>query len=251
MPKTRCNQTTRAVPRKRTVSNMNMTKREKSLITIVLVLALLCAYYLFFFKPFYEDLKIFKSDKTSKELQVTTYEDQVKQIEALDKQIEENEALISVYDGVISEGCDQPPLLVYLEKTVNDHADKIMFSFGDIVQHGQLQALPATATMTCSYDGLKQVLSAFADDTYFIKVTRLDTQYSSVYAEPDSADTDAEGEPADTPATDDTEAELEVIGYELNVTMQLEFYNISGDIPADTVYTFDDDITQFGGDIFY
>ena len=235
---------------------MSMSKRERTLVTVVLILALVCAYYLFFLKPHIEEMNTLLMDQSSKEMLVLTYDEQAARLNQIDAEIAENEALATSYSDTISQGFDQPPMLVYLEETVNAHAEKVMFAFKDQKAYGQLEVTPVTATMICSYDGLKSLLSALAEEEYFIKVTNMNVNYSPIYEEADTDDGTVDGTVDGTidgtvdGTNDEAETQLTVIGYNLNVTMELEIYNLAGDIPPDTEYTFDDDFQQFGGDIF-
>ena len=236
---------------------MSMSKREKTLVSFVLILALVCAYYIFFLKPHLEEMNSLLVDQSSKEMLVLTYNEQASRLNQINDEISQNEALVASYGDLISQGHDQPPMLVYLEETVNAHAEKVMFAFNDIKTYGQLEAIPVTATMICSYDGLKALLSALSENEYFIKVTQLNVDYSSIF-EPVDQDATDDGTGGDTTAdtaadaaanTEETSG-LVVVGYNLNVKMEFEVYNLAGDIPPDTEYTFDDDFTEFGGDIF-
>ena len=228
---------------------MSISKRERTLVTFVLILAVVCAYYLFFLKPYTEEMNALKMDQSSKEMLVLTYDEQAARLSQIETEITENEALAASYSDTISQGFDQPPMLVYLEETVNAHAEKVMFAFQELRTFGQLEVTPVTATMICSYDGLKALLSALAEEEYFIKVTNLHVNYSPIYEDADLGDTGDTGDIGDG-TEDETVSQLTVIGYNLNVTMDLEIFNLVGNIPSDTEYTFDDDFNEFGGDIF-
>jgi len=230
---------------------MSISKRERMLVVFVLVLALMCAYYLFFLKPYMEEINGLEIDKSTKQLLVTTNSEQAARINQLDEQIAENEAIVDGYSVMISQGCDQPPMLVYLEETINAHAEKVMFAFADVRQYGALEVTPVTVTMVCSYEGLKDLLSALSEDEYFIKVANLHVAYSAIVEAPEIDDTTGADDTAELDAADTQPPEVVVIGYDLNVTMELEVYNLAGEIPADTVYTFDDDFKEYGGDIFF
>lgn len=236
---------------------MSISKREKTLIVMVLILAVLCVYYIFFLKPYMDDMSELTVQKETKQIQVDTSTQQKRQIEELDRKIAEKKADISSFSQDISQGLDQPPILVYLEKTVNEHAKKMMFSFERVKQVGQMTICPVNITMISSYDGLKKVLSAFSEGKYVIRVTELSAMHSSQYS-------NQEQPVVYDPATDE-EAAANVmtqpepqsptidIGIDnpIEVTLSIEVFSIAGEIPADKTYEFDSGDLQYGGDIFY
>ena len=240
---------------------MNMTKREKTLVLIVLVLAVLCVYYIYSLKPYLAEMEELTSEKSNKETQVTSLNQQQARIAQLDAEIADMEAQLSEYNGTISQGFDQPPILAYLEETVNDHTHKGMFVFEQVVPAGQMEVCTMTATLTGTYAGLKDLLSELSDGPYFIKVTKLNVAYGSVQPVLEDDETPVASEPPaadgqtsdEQPADEQTSDENETITLEntLEITLTLEFYSKAGDIPPDTTYEFDDDSLETGGDIFF
>lgn len=150
---------------------MNISKRERTLITIVLILAVIAAYYVFFLKPYIDDFGELSSQRTTKSVDLETKTMQQAQVDKLDEQIagltEEIESTIAN----IPQGFDQPPMLVYLEETVNTHAQKIAFTFKHPEMDGQMTITPVTISMYSSYDGLKAILQEFSSGKYVIRVT--------------------------------------------------------------------------------
>ena len=219
---------------------MTMTKREKVLVSVVLVMAVFCLYFLFYFKPNMDQLSILKDDISNKESLAATVSQQRQIIAAMDKAIEDNEARIKELSGGISIGFDQPAVLVYLEKTVNEHATKYTFTFNDITQVGQLYVVPVNITMACSFDGLKALMSAFNDSPYFIKVVAI-----KVTTIPETTPVTQEGETTQT-AVPSTPA---VKNDEMAITLDIEFYGQPGELEAGRTYDFAEGY-QYGGDIF-
>ncbi|MDD5018645.1 MAG: hypothetical protein PHO15_11175 [Eubacteriales bacterium] len=224
---------------------MNMTKREKTLVFFVLILAVVGAYYLLFLKPYLEDMSDILVEKANKEILVTTNDQQEQKVKLLEDDIAALETELADYSGGISQGFDHPPVLVYLEETVNEYAQKVMFYFDDVSEFGQMEVCPVTVTMSGTYEGMKSILEAFSDSEYFIKVTSLSAVCSSTIQ---AAQTDEVYDPSQT---EEPAPEIPVASDTLDITLTLEFYSMAGDIPEDKTYEFDDVSFQYGGDIFY
>ncbi len=219
---------------------MTMSKREKILVSVVLVMAVFCLYFLFYFKPNMDQLSLLKDDITDKESLASTVAQQRQIITAMDKAIEDNEARIKELSGGISTGFDQPAVLVYLEKTVNEHAKKTTFLFNDLRQAGQLYVVPVSISMACRFDGLKALLKAFNESPYFIKVVAV-----TVTTLPEPPPVIQEGETAETivPSTSVPKND------EMAIKLDIEFYGRTGPLEAGKAYDFAEGY-QYGGDIF-
>lgn len=218
---------------------MTISKRERTLIVIVAILAVICLYYVFFLKPHLDEMQQVNSSISDNEALIYAREQQKVIIQNLDGTIVENEQKAANMSAGITQGFDQPPVLVYLKKTISDNANKLMFTFGNLSQAGQMVVCPVSITMTSSYEGIKNILAELNNDQYFIKVTAL-----SIMAGADSA-------AATVPVADGT-LPAEIITAPnnlLEVKLDVEFYSFSVPLPEDTAYSFGDGY-QYGGDIF-
>ena len=227
---------------------MNISKREKRLIVIVLVLAIIFVYYIYFLKPYFDDMNELATEKTNKQILIDTNNQQLNTIKQLDKDIAEKENQLEDYSVNLSQGFDQPPVLVYLEKIITENAQKVMFMFNDVSKFEQLEICPITIIMTSTYDNLKIILEEISDGEYFFKVTSLDAivvQAIPVEVTYQVFDPDL-GENIEI-----TSMQAPKNSGMLDVTLSLEYYSNSGEIPSDTTYTFDDVSYEYGGDIFF
>ena len=220
---------------------MTMTKREKVLVTIVLVMAVVCVYFLFFLKPNMDEFRLLSDDITNKEMMSSTVQQQQQIIASMDKAIEDNEARIQELSGGISIGFDQPAVLVYLEKTVNEHATKVTFMFNNMRQTGQLYVCPVSISMVSSFDGLKALMAAFNDSPYFIKVVAINVTKPEQQTVPAAE----EGDTIETPALSSPVADAD----EMNITLDIELYGQPGSVDTGKTYDFAEGY-QYGGDIF-
>ncbi|MBT3318908.1 MAG: hypothetical protein HN389_03940 [Clostridia bacterium] len=254
---------------------MKISKRERTLIFIVLILAAVGAYYLLFLKPYMTEINELNIEKANSEIQVETYAQLKTNVDALDVQIEEKEAEIIEYSKNISTGFDQPPVLVYLEDTVGMYAQKKMFVFGMADYMGQMTISPVIITMVTTYDGLTGFIDEVTQNDYIVNVTQIEARIVEQAADPDEQVGEEAVEEAPIDAGDDGEADdaaepvmqevtPEVIEYIsegielvansdqlLEVSITLEIYTMAGDVPSDTVYIFDNNDYIYGGDIFY
>ena len=257
---------------------MKVSKREKTLLIIVLMLALICAYYLLFLKPYLTEINDLNIELANNETQAQTYAQLKVNVDNIDNQIEEKRNEIEEFSHDISTGFDQPPVLVYLEETVGYHGEKNMFVFGTSEQVGQMIISPVKITMVTTYDELKGFISDVSEGEYIIKVTSIQASVTSPIEEGnveatdggatdgEAADGEATGDgttdgetasnlyvPATTPSGEQTEGMKIVANSEtlLKVTIDLEIYGMYGDIPQGKVYDFGDGSYNYGGDIFY
>lgn len=239
---------------------MKVSKRERTMLFVVLFLALVSAYYLLFLKPYLAEIGELNIQLESNEAQVQTYSQIKINIDNIDEEIVKKQAEIEEFSSYISTGFDQPPILVYLEETVGKHAQKNMFVFGMPEKVGQLIISPATITMVTTYDGLKGFIEDVTNGDYIINVTSIEAIVaSSVEAAISETNNDAGGLTEEdivvtpVPVVDKSEGVIMVENSNrlLNVSINLEIYSMSGEIPADKEYTFDNGSYNFGGDIFY
>jgi hypothetical protein len=234
---------------------MNITKREKTLIVFVLILAICCGYYLYFFKPQSDQIDVISKSIDSKNVDIASNEQMQNVISQLDKEINDDQDKVVTYGSGITQGFDQPSILVYLQETVSKYADKKAFQFTNITPLGQLQVCPVSVTVECTYSNLKKLLSDLNNGKYLIKLASLDV---NKHIEDETANPETSSAPATkstksktasataTPAPSASNAQKDI----LEVTLSLEFYNYKGDVPSDNTYPFVTSSIQYGGDIF-
>lgn len=219
---------------------MNISKREKVLIVIAMIFAVFCIYYFFFLKPHTETMdelnkKISDCDtnlKSSQQMQASN--------EMLKKMISDDMEVINKLSSTITKGDDQPPLLVFLEEIVKPHAIKGTFLFGKVQQSGYLYISPVTITLTGDYPGLKKILSAFANEKYFVKVIGLSVSSDITELSPADKDEDTQNEKAGQ--------EEQAVG-RLEIKIDIEVYSMAVEIPPGTEYAFAKD-HRYGTSIF-
>ena len=221
---------------------MNMTKRERVLVSIVLVLAVICLYYIFFLKPHMDQMRTLNDDISNQELLVSNGQQQLQIINALNKSIAENEEKLSSMNTQIATNMDQPTILVFLNETVNKHAKKVSFSFSEPGQVGQLDVFPVNITMISDYEGIKNTLAAFNDGAYLIKVVSL-----NITAETPN-ETVAEPQTDDEQGTQTAPQPINIFT-DLNVSLSVEFYSQLGGLSEAESHAFAEGY-QYGGDIF-
>jgi Tfp pilus assembly protein PilO len=152
---------------------MNISKREKALIIIVILLALFGAYYLYYLKPNMDNIHTLKAEIENKKIEAAANEQQKARVGQLNAQIADVNEQIALFGDSIAQAFDQPPILVYLSDTVGLYAQKASISFMQPEQVGEIERCTITIAMVSTYDGLKQVLAAFADAPYLLRVTGL------------------------------------------------------------------------------
>lgn len=219
---------------------MKMTKRERSLVIVLIILVFVLAYWMLFLNPHINAMDEIAGQKTDAQTQL--FEMSLKQVqyEELQKQIADKDKQIGDFGKSIPEGYDQPAVIVYLKETIGKNAAKQVFAFAEPGQSGQMLACPVSVTMRCTYEGLKNVLSDLAAGSYYVNVVGLS-------AKP------GEDETVTTTRTNEDGEEVSVATVvpsdKIDVVLELVFFCLAGDVPADTAYAFDSGY-QFGGDIF-
>lgn len=220
---------------------MTMTKREKVLVSIVLVLGLFCLYFLAYLNPKLSELRLLNLDIENKAVDASNVQMQEQVIAGIDAAIAVNEDKIAALNAGITTGFDQPALLVYLEKTVNEHATKTSLIFPYFERVGQFDVCSATIVMTSRYEGVKALLAAFGESPYFIKVVSLKAELDTVrlaqIASEQQADA-AEGGTGPAPSIDEP----------LSVRLDIQIYTQPGAVDTAS-YDFAEGY-QYGGDIF-
>jgi cell division protein FtsB len=226
---------------------MSMTKREKILIAVVLILAVICVYYLYILKPSLDQLGKLNADNANKGLSVSTGEQIQAMVESIEEKIADDESRIAQYSDTVLSKFDQPAAIVYLYDTISQYGRKIMFSFEEIKDVQLIKVNRVTVTLNATYDGLKKLVKALSEGEYYVKVTGVEasviTPDSDAGVQP-SGETGLAEEPAAVPPSPSLPNNT------LSITMTLEFYNFDGEIPPDKQYTFSDG-ASYGGDIFY
>ncbi len=238
---------------------MSISKRERMLLIIVALLALFGAYYLLYLKPCMDEIKELNSDIETKELQVFANEQQKNNAEKLQQEIDSMDEQLAQYGDSAAYSFDQPPVLVYLSKTVSDHAVKNSIEFKRTEQTGMIERYQINIEMMGTYDEFKKVLKALEKAPYMIRISGLmiETPLLDISIQTtagDGTDTNAGNDTGkDTPTDTGTDVQ-EAMNFSLKkqivATMMLDYYCLPGIIPSDTVYTFDT-ARQYGGDIFY
>ncbi|MGE5496201.1 MAG: hypothetical protein ACM3S4_12965 [Burkholderiales bacterium] len=223
---------------------MSMTKREKILIVIVLILAVFFVYYMYLLKPRLDESEALKLDIENKKQLIATNEMMQQNVNEIDKRNSLFEGRLSQYGGSILEGFDQPSVLVYLADIVSDYADKLTIAFERVNETSHVSINKAMLSMNATYDGLKSVLKSLDEGSYFLKVTGLTVTQERPEEILAGEIAGAEGE------TSTPEETSEPAENSLNVTMTLEFYNFGADLPPDKQYPFTEG-RSYGGDIFY
>ncbi len=223
---------------------MTMTKREKILIIIVLIMAVLCVYYIYFFQPNIKELEDLAAERTNKEMSLATNEQMKSSLDLIIMNIADSESQILELGNNISSGFDQPAVLVYLHETIGKRAQKGTFEFEAPTDVGQLKVTRVRATMKCTYEILKSILKSLSEGEYFVKVVELDVSLA-IAVEPDVTSDEVE-EQSESEVNEDAAAQEGM----LNINLIMEFYNIGSDVPAGRAYPFSNGYT-YGGNIFF
>ena len=237
---------------------MSISKRERVLIFAVIVLAVIGAYYMLYLKPCLDDISALNADVTVLQQEKVAAGQQKAQSEQLLTEISGMDEQLLQYGDSITHTFDQPSVLVYLSDTVGTYATKNTIDFAQTEQTGLIQRYEITVRMVTTYDGLKQVIAAFEDAPYLMRISELSlsTDVEITLINPDETTDTGDGTGTDTGTPDDTvtipngtqvdASLLEWIGIE----MTLDFYCLSEPLSDDTIYSFDTP-RQYGGDIFY
>lgn len=217
---------------------MTMSKREKVLVSIVLVLGLFCLYFLAYLNPKLNELRTLNIDIENKAVDASNVQMQEQIIAGIERAITANEDKIAALNAGITTGFDQPALLVYLEQTVSEHATKTSLIFPDFQRVGQFDVCFATIVMTSDYEGLKALLAAFGESPYFIKVVSLKAELDTERLAKAAAAQETESGSVPIPSPDEP----------LSVRLDIQICTQPGAVGT-AVYDFAEGY-QYGGDIF-
>jgi Tfp pilus assembly protein PilO len=233
---------------------MNISKREKTLLIIVFVLALIGGYYMFYLKPCIEDIRSTNTEIETLEMQKSASEQQNAQAENLQAQVNEMGAQLTLYGDSVTHTFDQPAVLSYLSSKLGQYAVVAGIQFDRATTTDIIEQYEITVAMVTTYDQLKQALDTLEESPYLIRISQLTiaSAASDTSAEEDTA---AEGTEVTATTTEgtiapDTAAPSAADLKLLAISMKLDFYCLSEPIPEDEIYSFDTP-RQYGGDIFY
>ena len=113
---------------------MTMTKREKTLVWVLFILILICAYWLLYLQPYIDDMNSLKDQISSKQADFDIKAQQQIKNNELIKNLSDDQQQVEKLKAGINHGYDQPAILVYLEETVKAHAKKQTFMFSETRQ---------------------------------------------------------------------------------------------------------------------
>lgn len=226
---------------------MSMTKREKTLIIIVLILAVFFVYYMYFLQPCLKELDALGSDKTNKTQIISTNEQIQEKLTEIDKRITDGENEIKNYSGNILSDFDQPSVLVYLSDIVSKYGTKLTITFEQVSDVTAIKVNKVMVSMYATHEGLKSILKALDEGEYYLKVTGITATSNN---QDETAAITSLGEAVQNALAPAEPSAPALPDDALSITMMLEFYNFGGEIPPDKAYPFTDG-ESYGGDIFY
>lgn len=229
---------------------MSMTKREKILIVFVLILAVVCVYYIYFLQPCLKEITDLNSQKDINESNIRTNEQIKLKIEELTQKISDDEKKISKFSDSIFSAIDQPDVIVYLYNTINKYGQKVITNFNSLTNAGQIKVCSVSVTFNGTYNALKCILKELSEGEYLVKVTELtaapfvlppvELPQGESTASPTPKATDEQSSANQSPAVTDL----------LSINLTLEFYYIGTEISPGKTYPFTEGAIQYGGDIF-
>lgn len=219
---------------------MRLSKREKILLILVLLIGSAVAYYLLFLQPCLDEINKLNSQIISDQNLISTNKLLKKNIETVEQGIIDDENKMAEFGDSIKSAFDQPAVLVYLYETMNNYGKKVQINFSDSGALGQIKLCKVYVSMVGTYDALKSVMEEFAGNEYFIKVTSLTAAIPNL----SSGDSDSGSEGSAEPGKF-----VMPPGF-LNIGMDIEFYYIGDEIPPDKIYDFTGGAVQYGGNMF-
>jgi septal ring factor EnvC (AmiA/AmiB activator) len=212
---------------------MKLSRREKILLILVVVLALGAVYYFYFLTPFTKEMTQIQSDIAQKQTEFSTLNMQNGQLKLLDKQIDDLKTQNKELLDKIPTGFDQADLLNFIYDLTKSKSDKTSYIFEQPVDYVKIDCQKATLTFNTNYGNLKEILNTLKTCRFNNRIVLMvATTKEQEAAKP--SDNEGDGKSEDGEETADTGNPA----YTLNVVLTVEFYNIKGDIPADKKYDF-------------
>lgn len=229
---------------------MKLSKREKILLIVVTIILCAVAYFFLYFQPTMDEINTLNSQNINDQSTINSNLLLKSRLDAAIQGISESEAMLAEFSDKITSAFDQPDVLVYLYRTMNDYGTKIMISFNGSGDLGHIKYCNIQVSMNCTYEGLKGILKEFVNSEYIIKVTQLTALNAPELGGTDTAS--GEGETDDGSFADNFETPItETDDNLLSIGMTIEIYNTGDEIPPDRPYDFTDGAVQYGGDIFH
>ena len=193
---------------------MKLSKRERTLLIVVGVLALFAAYYFYFLSPFMADLAKIKTETEQKQAEVNQLSMQNQQITVLEKEsanlAEKNKDILQK----IPMGFSQPELLQFIYQLILEHGEKTEFTFDIPEDLVKIDSVKATLNFNTDYADLKQILAS-------LKTCRFNNRIVTMEATKIDEETEAapDAQPVNTK-------------YDMKVHIEAEFFNLKGEAAA-------------------
>lgn len=155
---------------------MQLTKREKVLIAIFVVLMFITAYYIYFYQPLIRDIQTMSNEveevgdvsalTKSKQQQLVALK---QEYESLSKKVSETLESLMWLD-------DQPGLVVHLHEIFSSRSIREYIEFGDLEMQDDFCAMPVSVNFTASYSDFKDILVQLECSPYKNHIQSLNVQ---------------------------------------------------------------------------
>jgi len=157
---------------------MKLTKREKRFIVLLIVVSVLSIYYMYFYQPLQEQIKMMSAEiKIGKET-LKLKESKRNEVETLKEELnvlmEETADLLNSLPPH-----DYPGLLVHLNSITAPLVTRECIEVGDVEVQTEFIALPVFISVNSDYNSLKEMLRQLENSPYKNRVESLSVQIAS------------------------------------------------------------------------
>lgn len=155
---------------------MQLTRREKVLIAIFIVVSLVTVSYVFFYKPLVEDIEAMSVQMREVEDLPLRIKLKEEQLTALEQEYQELSIKVSETLESLQWHDDHPGLVVQLYQIFSSRSQRQQIEFGEMEQHADFCLMPVNVIFTAVYDDFKDILVQLENSPYKNYIQALDVQ---------------------------------------------------------------------------
>lgn len=155
---------------------MQLTKREKLLIAIFVVLMFITAYYIYFYQPLIRDIQTMSNEAEKVGDMSALTKSKQQQLMALKQEYESLSKKVSETIENLKWLDDQPGLVVHLHEIFSSRSIREYIEFGDLEMQNDFCTMPVNVHFTTSYSDFKDILAQLERSPYKNHIQSLDVQ---------------------------------------------------------------------------
>ncbi len=155
---------------------MQLTKREKVFIAILIIVFALAVYNMFFYQPLMKDIEAMSMQLTEAGDLPLLIKSKKEQLASLQQEYQELSAKVSDTMESLRWPDDDPGLVVHLYRIFSSRSERQQIEFGDLELNTDFSVLPVNVIFMAEYDKFKDILAQLEESPYKNHIQALNVQ---------------------------------------------------------------------------